>query len=56
MSMECKKSKKSKDKLEAVIDAVEKSGMTYAEYQRKETLGLVKIARGKVLIKGKDYY
>lgn len=47
--------KKSEDKLEQIVKAVTAAGMTYAEYQRMETLGLVKIVRGKVLVKGKDY-
>lgn len=49
------KKKKNIDKLEESVMLAHAAGMTYAEYQRKESLGLVKIAKGKLLIKGKDY-
>ena len=31
------------------------NGLTYAEFQKKESLGLAKIVGGKLLIKGRDY-
>lgn len=47
--------KKKRDYLEEVLELVHKNGMTYSEFQQKETLGLAKIENGKLLIKGRDY-
>lgn len=49
------KRKKNPDKLEEAVVLAHAAGMSYAECQRRETLGLVKIANGKLLFKGKDY-
>ena len=49
------KRKRHTDKLEETVIIAHAAGMTYAEYQRKETLGFVKIAKGQLLVKGKDY-
>lgn len=43
------------DDITKVIRLAAKYGMTYAELQCKESLGLVKIVNGKLLFKGKDY-
>lgn len=42
--------------LEEAVSLAEKNGMTYAEFQKKETLGLAKIVNGRLLIKGRDYF
>lgn len=47
--------KKRPDQLGETVMLAHAAGMSYAEYQRRETLGLVKIANGKLLFKGKDY-
>lgn len=47
--------KKKGDLLEETVKLVESAGMTYSEFQKKETLGLAKIKDGKLLIKGRDY-
>lgn len=49
------KSSNNVDKLLETVRLAEKNGMTYAELQQKESLGLVKIENGKLLIKGRDY-
>lgn len=43
------------DKLLETVRLAEKNGMTYADFQRKESLGLAKIKDGKLLLKGRDY-
>ena len=50
-----KKPKKHKDALEEVVILAMREGMTYAQFQRKESLGLAKIRNGKLLLKGRDY-
>lgn len=43
------------DKITEAVRLATKNGMTYAELQVKESLGLVKIVKGKLLLKGRDY-
>lgn len=43
------------DKIAEFARIANNNGMTYAELQYKETLGLVKVKRGKLLVKGIDY-
>lgn len=48
--------KKSKENsLDEVLKLIHQNGMTYSEFQKKESLGLAKIENGKLLIKGRDY-
>lgn len=42
-------------KLEKTVQLAKKHGMSYAEMQQKETLGLLKIKGGRLLFKGRDY-
>ena len=49
------KSKNNVDKLLETMRLAEKNGMTYSEFQQKESLGLARIVGGKLLLKGRDY-
>lgn len=49
------KPKKQKDALEEAVVLAMREGMTYAQFQQKESLGLAKIVNGKLLLKGRDY-
>ena len=43
-------------KLELAVKLARQNGMTYAEFQQKETEGKAKIVGDKLLIKGRDYW
>jgi len=43
------------DKLDEAVRLAAENNMTYAEFQAKESLGLVKIKNGRLLRAGVDY-
>ena len=43
------------DKLSEAVKLAHENGLSYAEYQRMESLGLACISHGRLLIAGKDY-
>lgn len=47
--------KRNEPELERVVRLALAAGMTYKEFQQKETLGLVRVGKDRLLFKGKDY-
>ena len=48
--------RKNVDKVTEAVILAAKYGMTYGELQQKESLGLLKIVNGKLLIKVEDHW
>ena len=48
--------RKNVDKITEAVRLAARYGMTYGELQQKESLGLLKIANGKLLIKVEDHW
>lgn len=53
--MKKKPKKNNVDKITEFARLANQNGMTYGELQAKEQLGLVKVYRGRLLVKGRDY-